>query len=132
MASITNASLVIEHDHRKKTAKVSVKCNVNFTPIELCQMKTCGGRWFKLKCKLWGADSGLTGADDHLYTFPNVFFFPDPTPTAVENRQFEVLVGEGLLDEDLGTDEVYARLTLTNLNTLVSISKKTNQVSHSF
>ncbi len=54
-----------------------------------------------------------------------MLFFPDPTPTADESRSFEAIVGEGVLDEDLGTDEVYAKLTLTNLNTHVSISKKT-------
>ncbi len=132
MASITNAILSIAHDHEKKTAKVKVTCNINFTSLELCQMKSCRGNWFKLKCQLWGEDSGLTGADDFLYTLSNVFYFPDGTPTATETRTFEVVVGEGLLDEDWGTDEVYAKLILYNLNTLVNISKNTNTVSHNF
>jgi len=132
MASITNAVLSIAHDHEKKTAKVKVTCNINFTSLELCQMKSCRGNWFKLKCQLWGEDSGLTGADDFLYTLSNVFYFPDGTPTATETRTFEVVVGEGLLDEDWGTDEVYAKLILYNLNTLVNISKNTNTVSHNF
>jgi hypothetical protein len=132
MATITNAVLALTHDHTKKTVKAVVRCTVNFTALELCQMKTCSGRWFKLKCQLWGADSGLTGADDFLYTYPTVFYFPDVTPTAVESRTFEVLLGEGVLDEDWGEDEVYGKLTLVNLATLVSISKKTNTVHHSF
>jgi hypothetical protein len=132
MASISNAVLNISHDHRKKTAHVKVTCTVKFTDLELCQMKMCGGRWFKLKCQLWGADSGLTFGDDFLYTFSNVYSFPDTTPTASESRTFEAVVGEGLLDEDWGTDEIYAKLILYNLNTLVNVTKKTNQVSHSF
>ncbi len=75
MATITGASINIVSDSKAKTAKVTVKCNVKFTPVELCQMKSCGGRWFKLKCQLWGADSGLNFGDDPLFTFPSVLFF---------------------------------------------------------
>ncbi len=133
MATITNATLALTHDHRKKTVRAVVRCNVNFTALELCQMKECAGiRFFKLKCQLWGADSGLTGADDLLFTYSNVFFFPDPTPTATESRTFDVLLGEGVLDEDFGQDEVYGLLKLVNLSTLVEVRKKTNTVSHSF
>lgn len=133
MASISNARLAITHDHRKKLAAVKVTCDVNFTVLELCQMRNClEARHFKLKCELWGEDSFLTGADDHLFTLGNVFFFPDGTPTATESRTFEVTLGEGVLDEDWGTDEVYAKLILQNLGTLVSISRKTNVISHRF
>lgn len=133
MATITNAKLSIRHDHTKKLAHVSVTCDVNFTALELCQMKSCReGRHFKLKCQLWGADSGLTGADDFLYTFGNAFYFPDSTPSATESRQFEVTLGEGVLDEDWGQDEVYGKLMLTNLTSAVQVAKKTNQVHHSF
>jgi len=96
-------------------------------------MKACpGARLFKLKCQLWGADSGLTGADDFLYTYGTVFYFPDPTPTASETRTFDVLAGEGLLDEDWDEDEVYGKLLLQNLTTMVQVTKKSNQVHHSF
>lgn len=133
MATITDAKLVLEHDHRKKTVKATVSCKVNFTALELCQMKACPGtRYFKLKCQLWGADSGLTGADDFLFTYSNVFFFPDPTPAATESRTFEVLLGEGVLDEDWGEDEIYGLLRLVNLVSLVELKKKTNTVSHHF
>ena len=132
MASITNAVLSIEHDHEKKLGRVKVTCTVKFTSLELCQMKTCKGNWFKLRCQLWGADSGLFGGDDFLYTFDKVIFFPDSSPTAIENKSFEVVVGEGLLNEDLGTDEVYAKLLLSNLVSLTTITRKTNEVSHSF
>ena len=133
MATITNATLTLTHDHEKKTVRAVVKCNVNFTALEQCQMKACSqARFFKLKCQLWGEDSGLTGADDFLFTYSNVFFFPDATPAATESRTFDVLLGEGVLDEDWGEDEVYGLLKLVNLSTLVEVKKKTNTVSHRF
>jgi len=133
MATITNANLSLSHDKVKKTVQAVVRCTVNFTSLELCQMKTCKeGRWFKLKCQLWGEDSGLNFGDDFLFTYQTVFFFPDPTPSASESRTFDVLLGEGVLDEDWGQDEVYGKLILTNLNTLVAVKKKTNVVHHSF
>ena len=133
MATITNATLSLQHDHEKKTVRATVRGTVNFTIPENCQMKACPeGKFFKLKCQLWGSESGLTGADDFLFTYPNVFYFPDPTPTTTESRSFDVVLGEGVLDEDWGEDEVYALLKLVNLYTLVSVQKKTNTVSHSF
>lgn len=133
MATITNAQLTLAHDHRKKTVKATVKCSINFTALELCQMKACReAKMFKLKCQLWGADSGLTGADDFLYTFPIARYYPDATPTNTEQATFEETLGEGVLDEDFGEDEVYGLLKLQNLLTLVEVKKKTNQVSHSF
>lgn len=133
MATITDAKLSLEHDHRKQTVRAIVKCKVNFTPLEQCQMKNCAGsRFFKLKAQLWGADSGLTGADDFLFTYSNVFFFPDASPSSSESRTFDVVLGEGVLDEDWGQDEVYGLLKLVNLATLNQISKKTNTVEHHF
>ncbi len=64
--------------------------------------------------------------------YSNVFFFPDPSPTATETRTFDVLLGEGVLDEDWGEDEIYGLLRLVNLSSLVEVKKKTNTVSHSF
>src|SRR5215204_1665085 len=132
MASITNRKLTLAHDHAKKTVRAVVTCDVNFTPLELCQMKTCKERAFKLKCQLWGQDSGLNFGDDFLFTYSDIFFFPVGNPPATENRTFSVLLGEGVLDEDWGQDEVYGLLKLTNLTTSAEIKKKTNTVSHSF
>jgi hypothetical protein len=133
MATITNATLNLTHDHRKKTVHAVAKCTVNFTALELCQMKHCSeAKLFKLKCQLWGADSGLTGADDFLYTYSSVFYFPDPTPAGSENRTFDVVLGEGVLDEDWGEDEVFAKFRLVNLSSLVEIRKNSNTVSHHF
>jgi hypothetical protein len=133
MATITNANLQITIDANTRKATPVVKCTVNFTPLELCQMKTCKDvHWFKLKCQLWGEDGGLTGADDFLYAYSTVFYFPDPTPTASESRSFTAVVSEGVLDEDWGEDEVYGKLILTNLSSLVQVQKKTNVVHYSF
>lgn len=133
MATITNATLSLTHDHRKKTVHAVAKCTVNFTSLELCQMKHCSeAKLFKLKCQLWGADSGLTGADDFLYTYSSVFYLPDATPAASESRTFDVVLGEGVLDEDWGEDEVFAKFRLVNLSSLVEIRKNSNTVSHHF
>jgi len=134
MATISDAQLKISHDHSKKTARPIATCKVNFTQVELCQMKSCPeGRWWKLKGELWGADS--PDPDDKLYTYETVYYFPDATPTSGESRTFDVTVGEGLLDEDdwwRPEDEVYALLILTNLTTGQQVRKKTNEVHHYF
>lgn len=133
MATISNATLSLSHDTRKKIVTATVKCNVNFTALELCQMKSCKeSRHFKLKAQLWGEDSGLNFGDDHLWTYSDVFFFPDGTPTASESRSFTITLGEGVLDEDWGQDEVYGKLLLTNLGSMTQVVKKTNTVHHSF
>ncbi len=135
MATITNRKLTVRHDHEKKTVLATVTCNVNFTALELCQMKNCtAARHFKLKCQLWGEDDSFFDPTDNLlYTYGNAFYFPDGTPTATETRKFEVLLGEGVLDEDwLGRDEVYGLLRLSNLNAMTEIKKKTNTVEHHF
>lgn len=134
MATISNQKLAITHDHVKKTARCVVTAKVNFDTLEQFLMKQ--GLKFKLKCELWGDDSGLTGSDDKLFTYTPAKYFPDPTPTQSESVTFDVVLGEGVLDEDGFTggfvDEVYGKLTLTNLYTTVTISKNTNVVSHSF
>jgi len=133
MATITNASLTITHDHEKKLAHTVVTCRVNFSVQEQALMNALPGtNVFKLRCQLWGADSGFFGSDDPLYTSGDVHFFADSTPTLSENRSFRDTVGEGVLDEDIGTDEIYGKIILTNLLFPVTITKKTNEVSHSF
>lgn len=136
MATITNRNLAITHDHTKKTARCVVTCRVNFTTYEMNEMKK--GLRFKLKCVLWGKESWepFEGGDDYLYTYSPPKYFPDPTPTATESVTFDVTLGEGVLDEDgfWGgyVDEVYGKLTLTNLYTLVQVTRSTNVVEHSF
>jgi hypothetical protein len=101
-------------------------------------MKNCEGtRFWKLKCELWADDpdwlpSWLGGQDDKLFTFEKVVFFPDASPAAVEHADFNVTVGEGLLDEDLGRDEIYASFKLSNLSSGQTITKRSNVVKHHF
>jgi hypothetical protein len=132
MNSISNAVLTIAHDHVKKLAKVKVTCRVNFGAVEYGLMKAAPGQWFKLSCRLRGADGLIFLADDNLYTITPPFFFPDASATQNETRTFEVTVGEGVLNEDVGTDEVYARLELVPLVFGTLVTKNTNTVSHSF
>lgn len=130
MASITELKLSINHNHSTKTATPLVTGKIAFSAYELNQMKE--GLKFRLKVQLWGEDSGLTGADDYLYTFDKIIYYPDANPSALESFTFEKTLGEGLLDEDLGTDEVYAKAYLSNLYTLVTVKKSSNTVSHSY
>lgn len=130
MATITELKLSISHNHTTKTAAPVVTGKIAFSSYELNQMKE--GLKFRLKCQLWGEDSGLTGADDYLYTFDKIMYYPDKTPAALESFTFEKTLGEGVLDEDLGRDEVYARAALTNLYTLITVRKNSNTVSHYF
>jgi hypothetical protein len=137
MAIISGANLNITHDHEKKLARAVVEAKVSFTPLELCMMENCREhRMWKLKCELWAADSGICGGDDKLWTYADVFYFPDPTPTASESRTFDVTLGEGVLDEDAwwqcGEDEVYGKIMLSNLAGGGTTVRKTNEVHHSF
>lgn len=91
-----------------------------------------GAKLFKLRCQLWGADSWLTGADDYLWTYPSVHYFPDATQSSSETRTFVAIVGEGVLDEDWGVDDVYAKVLLINMFTNQTIKKNSNEVQHSF
>ena len=133
MATLTNAILTVTRNKRKKLVNVKVTAKINFSDLELCLMKNCKkAKLFKIKAELWGEDGFLTGADDHLYTFPSVRFFPDSTPSSTETVTFSDTVGEGLLDEDWGKDEVYGKVILYNYLATNSISKKTNVVKDWF
>ena len=133
MASLSEVKLTISHDHRKKLVTPKVVCKVNFSPIELCLMTNCPKhKMFKLRCSLWGEDGFLTGADDFLWNYSDIYYFPDASPTTPESRTFVVTLGEGVLDEDFGKDEVYGLLKLQNLFTGATLQKKTNVVSHYF
>jgi hypothetical protein len=92
--------------------------------IELCQMKTCQGNWFKLKCsygvKIQGSLAQMISySPSGMYSFSLM-----PHLLRLKAGHFQ-WCREGLLDEDFGTDEIYARLNLTNLVSLSAITKKT-------
>ncbi len=131
MATITNANLSLKRDAIKKLVSVKLTAKINFTELELCMMKTCkDSRLFKVKGQLWGEDSiFFTGNDDFLYTFPNTIPFPDSTPNSTEVVTFETTVGENLLDEDWGRDEVYGKILLYNNLANTVLQKKSNVVT---
>jgi hypothetical protein len=128
MATLTTTNLSITSDAEKKTSHCVVTCKVGFTSFELNDMKN--GLRFKLDCTLWGDDSGLNGADDSLYTYGSQFF--DASSKASETATFDVTVGTDLLNEDSGTDEVFAQLTLKNLYTSKKVPKKSNVITRRF
>ena len=91
------------------------------------------GSFFKLKCKLRSGVGGfLDIGEDDLFTYSNVFTFPDATSAASESRTFDVSLGTGVLDEDFGTDEVYAQFMLFNLSSGSMLARNSNTVSHEF
>jgi hypothetical protein len=126
MASITNAKLKITIDAKTKKATCEVTASINFTPYEFNEIKE--GLGFRLDCTLWGDDPIY---DDHLYSFASKFF-PDSSPSASEAISFAVVLPQNKLNEDVGKDEIYARLDLLNTYTLVKVVKKTNVISYSF
>jgi hypothetical protein len=134
MATISEAKLRISHDHTKKLATPVVTGKVTFTAAEQALMKALSGeRVFKLTCELWGADDWFYGGDNKLYRYTTVYYFADSTPTSPESRTFTVTVGEGVLDEDKGTDDIYGKLILSNvLFPVPPVTGKTNQVHHNF
>jgi len=134
MATITKADLAISRDTGKHLATPVVSCRMTFTAAELALMKLLTGqRVYKLSCELWGADSWPLGGDDKRFRYPTVYFFGDATPTANESRTFTVTLGQGVLDEDIGSDEIYAKLILANvLFPGPAVVRKTNEVSASF
>jgi hypothetical protein len=127
MATITERKLTISHNHDTRTAKCTVTAKVNFTLFEFNQMRE--GLRFRLRCTLWGDDA----ANDSLqFTYPTVKMFPDGNPTRTESIKFEATLGEGVLNEDQGVDEIYGKLTLLNTFTNQSVNGNTNVVTHSF
>src|SRR6267154_3099370 len=124
MATISNANLAISHDHTKKTARPIVKAQIGFTTYEMNEMKE--GLRFKLKCQLWASERHHNpifedGKDDLLFTYSVVRHYPDATPAVTEDAVFDVTLGEGVLDEDWGVDQIYGKLILTNEYTLVQV-----------
>ena len=130
MASLSNATLTLNRDAAKKTVRAVARCRITYTQFELNQMQQ--GLQFRMRAKLMGADSGLFGGDDDLFTYTPAKFYPDATPTSVETATFEVTLGDEVLDEDLGRDEIFARFELTNLFTLNVVRRNSPEVSGSF
>jgi hypothetical protein len=131
MPSITNRVLTIERREGGKNYNVRVECDIQFTDIELCQMKVCGEetKLYKLKCSVLGDDPVF---DDFLFSYSDVKYYPEGNPIPKEHAIFETSASGGLLNEDWGTDDLFARLTLQNLASHVSIEKDTDVIHANF
>jgi hypothetical protein len=133
MVSIINKTLSIKRAGGERF-KVLVECDINFSELDICQMNTCGGggsegpQLFKLRCNLWGADSGLTGDDDQLHTFQELKYYPASGSGATEHAIFEEDIPADTLNEDVGGDEIYAEFILYNLYTLHKYIGLTDEV----
>ncbi len=126
MVIIVDEKLMINHHQDKKLANVTVTGEIRFSPQELYQMNTSEKRLFKLKCELWGQDMI---AKDKLYTFNPLKYYPGVSQNISEPFTFKEILSEGVLDEDLGKNEVYAKLILTNLSTGNQVVDKNINVS---
>jgi hypothetical protein len=95
MATITNPNLELKPDQSTKTVLATVTGKLKFTPYEMSQMQQ--GLRFRLKCELWGADSGFPdNGDDKLYSYSEIKTYPDSTPISSEPIKFEKLSGQVL------------------------------------
>src|SRR5215218_9933138 len=131
MATLVSSHLTIQLNLPNKMARVVVTGRVQFTTFEFFMLQH--GVRFRLDCKIWGEDLGQgnwLNADDNIFSYASMFF-PDTTPAQTENFTFSRDVPQSTLDEDLGTDDIYGEVTITNLENLVRSKQKTNVIHHS-
>jgi hypothetical protein len=130
MAIIENSQLTITTAESAGNYKVTVECDIIYSELEFSQMKSSEKTpLFSLKCSVWGADPI---ADSNLLTYTDVKYYPAGSPTSNVHAVFETSVSRSTLDEDLGTDEVYAKLILDNLYVHGPVEKRTNTVKRNF
>jgi hypothetical protein len=99
--------------------EVSASIDAAFTPFDKALIKL--GLTFRMKCKLWGADSGLNGADDELFTFTNQLVTKDGTV------KFKEIIPSSTLDEDWNSDDdIFARFTLQSREAIIPFSVSLN------
>jgi hypothetical protein len=122
---IVDEKLIIDHDQNRKLANVTVTGEIRFSPQEIYQMINYEEKLFKLKCELWGQDMVTK---DKLYTFNPLKYYPGYTPNPTERFTFKEILGQGVLDEDVGKEEIYAKLILTNLLTGNQVIDKTEAI----
>ena len=109
-------------------AKVTVTARILFNHLEVT-----GHHRFRLDGRLFAQDPPVGDAGDASLVNFGSRFFPDSTPTAVENVKFEITVPASLLNEDAGTDQIYGKLVLVGLNPpKLPVICRTNVVTHEF
>ena len=139
MATINSAAFAITANLPGNKVKAEVTCKLTFTLFEKLMM--ANGVKFRLNCQLWGDDGGVIpilniNQDDSLYNYP-AKFYPDATPALSETYVFSATFNSGTLNEDSMPlialqDEVYALVTLKNLETGVSWKKRSNTINAYF
>lgn len=125
---INNPALDIDVDSATNRAQVRVTGSIEFNDIELQLMSQ--GLAIAVQGRLFGED---LGNDDDLGVplSPRVF-------TGVQTRQTSYVVGANSvagekLNEDVGKDEVYARLTLNHsLSPVPVATRESNVIEFSF
>ena len=127
MATLSNPTLTIKLISGTNNVDVTATAVVKLTAFETNLIKNLGLK-FKIKCMLWGQDSGFNGGDDDLFSFPT------QTVTAAGTFTFKGTVSRDLLDEDLGNDEIYAKFTLQSAEPIfaLSISKRSPVITGNF
>ena len=133
MASLSNPGLNINLVSGSSNADTVATIRVALTPFELFLINNAGLR-LRLRCRLWGEDSGLTGDDDNLFTYP-----PQLINGAGEFT-FRAPVSRATLDEDSGFlgagegDEIYARFTLQSLEPSfpINVSARSRNITGEF
>ena len=127
MASITNLKLeLLEHNHKRKTAKVRVSYKVRLSSVE----RNMTGLVFRETIQLWGAD--FPDPDDHLYNFATQYFPKEKD--GIVSRSRTVTLGEEILDEDgfpSPTDDVYAKVCITPILPSGQC-RNSNEIHHRF
>lgn len=131
MATIGPVSLAVAIN----VANADITCTYSLTGSAF---DVASGQPYLEVCKLVGDDTGIVPAEDNtddnivnglltpIFNFPVVF-----TSTASIARTRTKTIAKSNLDEDVGTDEIRAVVTLTPLPPSAS-SRESNQVTGSF
>ena len=115
MATLNGSTLRIELIGGTNRAKVTTSVNVGLTELERALIGL--GLRFRLECRLRGEDGGFNGSDDDL-----VFIEPHRTITSPGTQSYTFEIDRKYLDEDNGTDEVYAFFRLVSRESLFSLN----------
>jgi len=108
MPTLSNPTLKIELVSGTTQVKVTASVRATFDAVEENFIKLLGLK-FRLKCNILGADSGLNGADDALFSIASKTILEDGSFT------FTRTVNRSSLDEDWeGNDEIYAKFRLAS------------------
>jgi hypothetical protein len=83
--------------------------------------------YYKLRCNIRGEDPIF---DDALFTMPNIYEFSNHNYPTSAYWQHDV--DRSYLNEDWGTDEVYAKIILMNLTQHFTNVRKTNVIKREF